>query len=134
MEIFWFIVVMLLIAGSGHGDSARASEIHVTMADVYAAAPICIGVAGGLWMLQGMRWLIRVVGEFDKWLAAVRGQGKVKAVNICLCGAEAGYPHDRDCPRPLYLASDSAAEQWEKEYEAKRQARLAEEEKLHHEI
>lgn len=33
-------------------------------------------------------------------------------MNFCLCGAEAGYPHAADCPRPLYRCSDSQAARW----------------------
>lgn len=39
---------------------------------------------------------------------------------ICYCGAQAGYPHDAACPRPLYRASDADAERWQAEYEQRR--------------
>lgn len=46
-----------------------------------------------------------------------------KKVNICYCGSQAGYPHDRDCPRPLYLASPEEADRWEQEYDERQKAR-----------
>jgi hypothetical protein len=33
-------------------------------------------------------------------------------LNLCLCGSEAGYPHEKDCPYPLFRASDQAWEDW----------------------
>jgi len=43
-------------------------------------------------------------------------------VNICMCGVQDGYPHDRDCPYPLYRA-DSVQEQcWLDAYDAEREA------------
>jgi len=35
---------------------------------------------------------------------------------ICCCGSAPGYPHRADCPRPLFNATDSQFEQWEKEW------------------
>jgi hypothetical protein len=42
--------------------------------------------------------------------------------NFCCCGAQAGYPHRADCPRPLYNASDAQFEAWEKDWLALVQA------------
>ena len=36
-------------------------------------------------------------------------------MNICYCGTQAGYPHDPDCPRPLYRATQQETEKWERE-------------------
>jgi hypothetical protein len=33
--------------------------------------------------------------------------------SICYCGAEAGYPHREDCPRPLYRANEREEIAWE---------------------
>jgi len=41
-------------------------------------------------------------------------------VNICLCGAQAGYPHAEHCPRPLYRCTDAQADRWAREAEAMR--------------
>lgn len=35
-------------------------------------------------------------------------------LNICYCGAQAGYAHDDDCPYPLFRAGDSEASRWER--------------------
>jgi len=43
--------------------------------------------------------------------------------NICLCGAEAGYPHHEACPYPLYRGTDRQMAEWEKVY-ANRKAGL----------
>ena len=40
----------------------------------------------------------------------------------CLCGAEAGYPHASDCPRPLYRAGGEQAERWRVERQKVRDA------------
>lgn len=40
---------------------------------------------------------------------------------ICCCGAQPGYPHRADCPRPLFNATDAQFEQWEKEWLALRE-------------
>lgn len=42
-------------------------------------------------------------------------------MSICLCGAEAGYPHAPDCPYPLFRGSG----QQENEWSAARQALLS---------
>lgn len=39
-------------------------------------------------------------------------------MNICLCGADAGYRHDKYCPRPFFRGSAAAQEKWQKEYAA----------------
>lgn len=39
-------------------------------------------------------------------------------LNICMCGTQAGYPHDPSCPYPLFRASDEDAEKWAREYTA----------------
>uniref|UniRef100_A0A6M3LSV6 Uncharacterized protein n=1 Tax=viral metagenome TaxID=1070528 RepID=A0A6M3LSV6_9ZZZZ len=31
---------------------------------------------------------------------------------ICCCGAEVGYTHRRNCPYPLYHATDSQYDKW----------------------
>lgn len=51
-------------------------------------------------------------------------------MNICLCGAEAGYPHDECCPYPLYRAVEEREQLWREAYERnvnRRQERPAEE-------
>jgi hypothetical protein len=40
---------------------------------------------------------------------------------LCACGAQPGYPHRHDCPRPLFNPTDAQFEQWEKEWLAKSQ-------------
>jgi hypothetical protein len=35
-------------------------------------------------------------------------------MNICLCGALAGYPHSESCPYPLYRGSEKQLAEWEK--------------------
>lgn len=42
-------------------------------------------------------------------------------MNFCLCGAEAGYLHAADCPRPLYRCSESQQEKWERDRQALKQ-------------
>ena len=37
-------------------------------------------------------------------------------INICLCGAQAGCPHDLACPWPLYRGSDRMMAEWEKQW------------------
>lgn len=32
--------------------------------------------------------------------------------NVCMCGAGAGYPHESDCPFPLYRASAAQEQRW----------------------
>jgi hypothetical protein len=39
-------------------------------------------------------------------------------MNICMCGAQAGYPHNVNCPRPLYRGSAADEAKWLKVYEA----------------
>ena len=34
-------------------------------------------------------------------------------MNICGCGASAGYPHKPECPRPLYRGSEADWNTWE---------------------
>ena len=34
-------------------------------------------------------------------------------MNICLCGAEATYPHAADCPWPQYRCTDAQADRWQ---------------------
>ena len=41
-------------------------------------------------------------------------------VNICYCGAQAGYPHRDECPYPLFRATPAEEDRWE----LKRQERL----------
>jgi len=45
-------------------------------------------------------------------------------MNICLCGAEAGYPHDKDCPYPLYKATHEQYQVWIQARKARRRLRL----------
>ena len=33
-------------------------------------------------------------------------------MNVCLCGAEARYPHAQDCPYPLYKATHAQYLAW----------------------
>ena len=35
---------------------------------------------------------------------------------ICLCGAQPGYPHDPCCPRPLFRATEQQAQEWQQQY------------------
>ena len=34
-------------------------------------------------------------------------------INICLCGTEAGYPHDKYCPFPYFGGDDGMMDRWE---------------------
>lgn len=43
-------------------------------------------------------------------------------MNICMCGAEAGFQHDRLCPYPYYGRDEQAQAGWMAAYEGKRQA------------
>ena len=43
------------------------------------------------------------------------------SMNICYCGAQAGYQHKDDCPFPLFRASSEVEEKWYRD-----QARLRE--------
>jgi len=43
-------------------------------------------------------------------------------MNICLCGAQAGYPHDEFCPFPLFRGTEKQERKWQAEWEAKRKA------------
>lgn len=47
-------------------------------------------------------------------------------MNICLCGAQAGYFHKPDCPWPCYRGTDSVMGAWLVAREVRRQ-RLARE-------
>jgi len=38
-------------------------------------------------------------------------------MNVCLCGVEAGYPHDEYCPYPLYRAETEREQLWRDAYE-----------------
>jgi len=38
-------------------------------------------------------------------------------MNICLCGVEAGYPHDKCCPYPLYRSIPEREQLWRDAYE-----------------
>jgi len=42
--------------------------------------------------------------------------------NICQCGAFAGYPHEQDCPYPLFTDAPAAVDEWT---EARKNFRLA---------
>lgn len=33
----------------------------------------------------------------------------------CMCGAQAGYPHERDCPYPLFVCGHAGAAKWEQD-------------------
>lgn len=39
-------------------------------------------------------------------------------MNLCLCGAQASYPHHPACPRPLFRASERDEDRWWIEYRA----------------
>lgn len=43
-------------------------------------------------------------------------------MNICLCGTEAGYPHDACCPYPLYRGSSNQVVAWEMAWAKNKQA------------
>lgn len=43
-------------------------------------------------------------------------------MNICWCGAQAGYPHDEFCPYPLYRGSEKQEQDWQSKWEANRKA------------
>lgn len=45
-------------------------------------------------------------------------------MNICLCGSQAGYPHNEDCPYPLYRGSDQQLAEWQALFEANQTARV----------
>ena len=34
-------------------------------------------------------------------------------INICLCGTEAGYPHDEYCPFPYFGSVEKMIDRWE---------------------
>ena len=38
-------------------------------------------------------------------------------MNICMCGAEDGYPHADDCPRPLFRGSEEDQRRWRREHQ-----------------
>jgi hypothetical protein len=40
-----------------------------------------------------------------------------REMNICLCGALAGYPHYESCPYPLYRGSERMMVDWHTEFE-----------------
>ena len=42
-------------------------------------------------------------------------------MNLCGCGASAGYPHKPECPRPLYRGSEADWNAWEIELGIKMQ-------------
>jgi hypothetical protein len=46
-------------------------------------------------------------------------------VNICLCGTQAGYPHDRLCPYPLFRGSEEQVRGWEEKFQEKCRLTLA---------
>jgi hypothetical protein len=41
-------------------------------------------------------------------------------MNICLCGTQAGYPHDKLCPYPLYRGSEEQEQRWLHKWKDKR--------------
>ena len=41
-------------------------------------------------------------------------------MQVCLCGAQPGYPHAHDCPYPFYRGSDTQQDIW---YSAREVAR-----------
>jgi regulator of extracellular matrix RemA (YlzA/DUF370 family) len=47
-------------------------------------------------------------------------------MNICMCGAEAGYPHNQLCPRPLYRGSAAAETKWLEEFDAAKKSETEE--------
>ena len=34
-------------------------------------------------------------------------------INICLCGVQAGYPHEKYCPFPYFGGDDQMIKRWE---------------------
>ena len=40
-------------------------------------------------------------------------------VNICYCGTQASYPHEKWCPYPLYRGSEAQEEAWVRARDAK---------------
>jgi hypothetical protein len=49
----------------------------------------------------------------------------MEPINICLCGAQSGYPHDIDCPRPLYRATVRQEKDWEHERAERLKTKIA---------
>lgn len=47
--------------------------------------------------------------------------------NICMCGAQAGYPHKWDCPYPYYGSSERCMADWQERRNKIRQATSIEE-------
>lgn len=47
-------------------------------------------------------------------------------MNICLCGTEAGYPHDPTCPYPLYRPTAAQEDDWLRARQEMRRRLLAE--------
>lgn len=43
-------------------------------------------------------------------------------MQICLCGAQAGYAHDACCPYPLYRGSSEQVVAWEMKWAKNKQA------------
>lgn len=42
-------------------------------------------------------------------------------MNICMCGIQAGYPHDPLCPYPYYGRNTEQESKWMDAYRAKKQ-------------
>lgn len=45
-------------------------------------------------------------------------------LNICLCGSEAGYPHDKDCPSPYYGDNPQSIAFWKKAQKREKEKRI----------
>ncbi len=39
-------------------------------------------------------------------------------INICLCGTQAGYPHEKDCPFPYFGNDERMIQRWKDTQEA----------------
>ena len=37
-------------------------------------------------------------------------------MNICMCGTQAGYPHDQNCPWPYFGSNEQEQERWFLDY------------------
>ena len=45
-------------------------------------------------------------------------------LNLCICGAQAGYAHDRYCPWPYYGHDPKTEKRWEEAHNARKAAVL----------
>lgn len=49
------------------------------------------------------------------------GYDGCQVLNICQCGAQAGYPHKPDCPWPYFGAAPTICERWKRDRAALRE-------------